>query len=83
MTNTLRNLALTTASIAAFGVALYVGPPADAEPASATATVDGVDYPLCAVEDCSDQPGQIGIWTNSEGQQFLELGETITIRIER
>ena len=82
MTNTLRNLALTTASIAAFGVALYVSPPANAEPASATATVDGVDYPLCAVEDCSDQPGQVGIWTNADGVQWLSLGE-FSVRIER
>lgn len=38
-------------------------------------TVDGVDYPLCAEEDCSDQPGQLGVWINSEGERWLSVGE--------
>lgn len=38
-------------------------------------TVDGVDYPICAVEDCSDQPGQVGVWINSAGERWLSLGE--------
>jgi hypothetical protein len=42
-----------------------------------TATVDGVDYPICAVEDCSDQPGQVGLWLDKDtGNWYLELGET-------
>lgn len=53
---------------------------AHAEP-SVTVTVDGVDYPICYVEDCSDQPGQVGVWTNAEGQSYLELGESITLPI--
>ncbi|ATN88438.1 hypothetical protein SEA_DALMATIAN_86 [Mycobacterium phage Dalmatian] len=40
-------------------------------------TVDGVDYPVCAEEDCSDQPGQIGIWVDPDtGNQWLSVGET-------
>lgn len=75
-------LSLALATGAALGIAILPAPPANAEP-SQTATVDGVDYPLCAVEDCSDQPGQVGIWTNSEGEQYLELGEFTTIHITR
>ncbi|QFG04563.1 hypothetical protein SEA_JEEVES_88 [Mycobacterium phage Jeeves] len=46
-------------------------------------TVDGVDYPVCSVEDCSDQPGQIGIWIDQDtGNQWLSQGET-SYRIER
>lgn len=82
--NTLRAFAATVTSAGATVGWLIVGPPpapADVPP-SQTATVDGVDYPLCAVEDCSDQPGQIGIWTNADGVQWLSLGE-FSIRIER
>ncbi|ASW31425.1 hypothetical protein SEA_LOKK_81 [Mycobacterium phage Lokk] len=46
-------------------------------------TVDGIDYPVCAVEDCSDQPGQIGIWIDPDtGNQWLSHGETSQL-IER
>ncbi|AEL17781.1 hypothetical protein TURBIDO_87 [Mycobacterium phage Turbido] len=39
-------------------------------------TVDGVDYPVCFVEDCSDQPGQIGLWEDKDtGNWWLSLGE--------
>ena len=44
--------------------------------ADATMTVDGVDYPVCAVEDCSDQPGQVGVWLDRDtGNWWLSLGE--------
>lgn len=42
--------------------------------ASMTTTVDGTDYPVCAEEDCSDQPGQVGVWFN-DGRAWLILGE--------
>lgn len=41
-----------------------------------TVTVDGVDYPVCDVEDCSDQPGQIGVWFDRTGAAWLSTGET-------
>lgn len=49
--------------------------------ASVTVTVDGVDYPVCEVEDCSDQRGQVGVWTSREGKSYLELGEDVTLPI--
>lgn len=40
-------------------------------------TVDGRDYPVCAEEDCSDQPGQVGLWEDKDtGNWWLSLGET-------
>jgi plastocyanin len=50
---------------------------ASADPGdTVTMTVDGVDYPVCAVEDCSDQAGQVGVWfSKSTGHWLLELGE--------
>ncbi|QGJ90982.1 hypothetical protein SEA_BIANCATRI92_84 [Mycobacterium phage BiancaTri92] len=40
-------------------------------------TVDGRDYPVCVEEDCSDQPGQIGLWEDKDtGNWWLSLGET-------
>ncbi|AMO44046.1 hypothetical protein BJD46_gp78 [Mycobacterium phage Bactobuster] len=39
-------------------------------------TVDGQDYPVCTEEDCSDQPGQIGLWLDKDtGNWWLSLGE--------
>lgn len=37
--------------------------------------VDGKEYPVCHVEDCSDMPNQIGVWTNKKGMSFLIIGE--------
>lgn len=39
-----------------------------------TVTVDGTDYPLCATEDCSDAPNQVGVWRN-DGRDWLIVGE--------
>ena len=44
-------------------------------PPTRTVTVDGRDYPVCAVEDCSDQPGQVGVWFDRSGAAWLSLGE--------
>lgn len=52
----------------AFGLAM----PAHAH---ATVTVDGTEYPLCATEDCSDQPNQVGVWRN-DGAAWLIIGES-------
>lgn len=63
----------------AFGIAsVAVALSASAGIASAApieyTTVDGTDYPVCAVEDCSDQPNQIGVWRN-DGRSWLIIGE--------
>lgn len=43
---------------------------------SETTTVDGVDYPMCVQEDCSDIPGQVGVWVDPDtGNRWLSLGE--------
>ncbi|AKF14249.1 hypothetical protein SEA_LUCHADOR_85 [Mycobacterium phage Luchador] len=70
----------------AFGLTMALGElytaRAHAEPEQVM-TVDGVDYPVCVEEDCSDQPGQIGIWIDQDtGNQWLSLGEE-SYRIER
>jgi hypothetical protein len=42
-----------------------------------TMTVDGTDYPVCVMEDCSDQPGQVGLWLDQDtGNWYLSVGET-------
>ena len=46
-------------------------------------TVDGVDYPVCATEDCSDQVGSVGVWRDPDtGTEYLSIGEDLSIRIE-
>ncbi|AYD87112.1 hypothetical protein SEA_NICOLETERA_85 [Mycobacterium phage NicoleTera] len=61
---------------------MALGSPAKAS-ATELRTVDGIDYPVCVEEDCSDQPGQIGIWIDPDtGNQWLSVGET-SYRIER
>lgn len=46
-------------------------------------TVDGHDYPVCAVEDCSDQPGQVGLWLDSDtGDWWLSTGETSVLVVD-
>lgn len=62
-------------AVAAVVAMLNADPPAEAQPASQTTTVDGVDYPICEQEDCSDQPDQIGVWINPAGQRWLSVGE--------
>ena len=37
--------------------------------------------PTCAVEDCSDQPGQVGLWTSREGNAYIEIGEGVTVLV--
>lgn len=39
--------------------------------------------PVCAVEDCSDQPGQIGVWTDPDtGDAYIEFGESVTLLVD-
>lgn len=68
----------TLSVVAAFAALAACDPEADASPPAETVytTVDGVDYPICSVEDCSDQPGQIGVWISpDDGERWLSVGE--------
>ena len=54
---------------------------ASAEPVPTISLTDVHDIdtlPVCEVEDCSDQPGQVGVWLSSEGDWYLERGEDYT-----
>ncbi|EHB47613.1 hypothetical protein MycrhDRAFT_5739 [Mycolicibacterium rhodesiae JS60] len=67
-----------------FGLSMALGEfyitRAHAEAPRTTMTVDGVDYPVCSEEDCSDQPGQVGLWySRSTKTWLLELGEDVTL----
>lgn len=72
---------MTIAAVAAAITAMWL---ADTEASAAPTvnltelqTVDSVDYPVCSVEDCSDQPGQVGLWLDKDtGNWWLSLGET-------
>ncbi|AXH48859.1 membrane protein [Mycobacterium phage Steamy] len=75
LTNVL--LSLVAAGAALGAMALADGPKASAEPAPGDlVTVDSNTFPVCAVEDCSDQPNQIGVWIDPDnGNAWLSLGE--------
>jgi hypothetical protein len=45
-------------------------------------TVDGIDYPVCTEEDCSDQPNQVGVWQDPDTSAWwLSLGETHSLPV--
>jgi hypothetical protein len=68
-------LAAKTTLGGTLALGLLLAPHGTARP-SVTTTVDGVDYPVCVVEDCSDQPGQIGVWIDpTDGGRWLSVGE--------
>ncbi|URC18171.1 membrane protein [Mycobacterium phage Zenteno07] len=88
----------TTAKRIAFGTGLAVGlalglpaggwltAQAHAEPVP---TIDRADIPniealpICAEEDCSDQPGQIGLWLDRDtGNWWLSVGESSALIID-
>lgn len=55
---------------------------ADLAPMACPPTINLTDihnvdmFGRCAEEDCSDQPDQVGVWTDRDsGNQYLELGE--------
>ena len=76
LTTAIATVAIGTASL--FGIASASASPLE------TTTVDGIDYPVCMVEDCSDQPGQIGVWTSkNDGRSYLIIGEDQTYPITR
>lgn len=42
-----------------------------------TVTLNGNTYNVCAVEDCSDQPGQLGAWQSPRtGLWWISVGES-------
>lgn len=58
-----------------FAATMGLGGYAMAQPSQVT-TVDGTDYPVCSLEDCSDQPNQVGVWIDPDtGTAWLSLGE--------
>ncbi len=64
------------AAVGVVSVALSAAALADPPQPTEMVTVDGQDYPICAVEDCSDQPEQIGVWRSKRtGREFLIIGE--------
>lgn len=77
LTNVLLSLAAAGAAVAA--MALAEPPEASARPSQ----VVDVTVPVCEVEDCSDQPYQLGVWFDPDtNTPWLSLGER-SIRIER
>lgn len=65
-----------TASVLAFSATgtAYVLGEAHAQP-SQTVNVDGTEYPVCHVEDCSDVPDQRGVWFDPDtGLGWLSQG---------
>jgi hypothetical protein len=57
---------------------------AQAAPPTATWTVDGVDYPQCVMEDCSDVAGQVGVWIDPDtGDHWLSLGTERSVRVDQ
>lgn len=86
---TTQAIALTLAT-PALGAFLALGFAATAHAAPAVPAVPTVnlsdipwidELPTCHEEDCSDQPGQIGVWTNRAGNAYLEIGENVTVLI--
>lgn len=81
MTHNAKHIAAIAISVPAFmfgmagGIGAVYAWPASAEPSS-TVTVDGADYPVCAEEDCSDQPNGIGVWFDPDtGAAWLSTGD--------
>lgn len=76
---------LVLAAGCAVAAMLLASPDADAETSTVSVEFDGSTYevPVCHVEDCSDQLGQVGVWFDPDsGVGWLSVGET-SHRIER
>lgn len=79
------------AAATAIGIAACNAPEASAAPSVPTAppTINITDIPnidslpVCQVEDCSDQPGQVGVWySKSTGNWYLERGESTWLIVD-
>lgn len=68
-------------SLWVFGATMALGEVylARAEASPATVNLSDIDidqFPECIEEDCSDQPGQVGVWLDEDtGNWWLSLGE--------
>ena len=60
----------TAFAIIGMAIGFSSSPAAMAAPNTVT-----IEFQACSVEDCSDQPGQVGVWTNKEGRAFLIIDE--------
>lgn len=64
---------------------LLLAPHGTAAPSEVT--VDDRDYPVCEMEDCSDQPGQVGVWYDpgthrawlSRGDHSVPVDPAVTV----
>jgi hypothetical protein len=62
----------------------YAAVPAHAEPHGSDVTVDDRDYPVCDEEDCSDQPGQVGVWYDPDtGEAWLSTGPDYSLHVDQ
>ena len=69
--------------VAGLGIAVGMGfggsGVAMAMPTVDLTSIEPGQYPVCFEEDCSDQPGQVGMWEDTDtGNWYLELGESVT-----
>ncbi len=76
--------AATVAGLAC-AIALGLAGPASADPVDTvnlTEIPDLASLPVCAVEDCSDQPGQVGLWQSATGDWYLMRDEATYLVID-
>ncbi|AEM05903.1 hypothetical protein TIROTHETA9_84 [Mycobacterium phage TiroTheta9] len=58
-------------------IALGIGPTVD------LSDIDIDMLPECVEEDCSDQPGQVGMWLDEDtGNWYLSLGESSVLVVD-
>lgn len=48
-----------------------------------TVTIDGTDYPVCSLEDCSDQPAGVGAWQDSDTGRWYLITPSATYPVVR
>ena len=58
---------------AAIGVFVLLAPAANAEGTVLLSDIEDItSLPICQLEDCSDQPGQVGLWEDTDtGDWYL------------
>lgn len=90
MSKTLVAALLAAAALAAPAVAqaepteIWVPTENGLRPGILLSEVPDIDtFPVCRVEDCSDQPGQIGLWFDRDlGDWYLSQGERSLLVID-
>jgi hypothetical protein len=79
LTAAMRHLQRAAAGVAIAGVlsgAAIAGSAIGSADPSEHVTVDGTLYPVCSLEDCSDQAAQVGVWFDPDtGNAWLSLGD--------